>query len=197
MKGNLTILGWVVMMMNSDSLLALLLHGNQLKRTARTGWGQRGVPAPENVAAHSYGVIFAALLLAESVAESLDLAAVLAMAALHDLPEGLTTDIPTPAWRFLPEGAKSAAELQAMEQIVGAASVSARWLAWWDELRRNESGEARLVHDADKLDTYLQAYVYERQTGNRQLEEFWERPHRFHYSQAQDIYDQLRRMRSS
>lgn len=183
--------------MNSDSLLALLLHGNQLKRTARTGWGQRGVPAPENVAAHSYGVVFAALLLAESVNEPLNMAAVLAMAALHDLPEGLTTDIPTPAWRFLPDGAKATAERQAMEQIVGGSPVAARWLAWWEELRRNETGEARLVHDADKIDTYLQAYVYERQTGNRQLEEFWARPHRFHYPQAQAIYDLLRRMRSA
>lgn len=183
--------------MNSDSLLTLLLHGNQLKRTARTGWGQRGVPEPEDVAAHSYGVVFAALLLAESVAEPLDLAAVLAMAALHDLPEGLTTDIPTPAWLFLPDGAKAAAEWQAMEQIVGDAPVAPRLMYWWEELRRNETAEAQLVHDADKIDTYLQAYVYERQTGNRQLEEFWTRPHRFHFAEAQALYDLLCRLRSS
>ena len=183
--------------MNSDSLLTLLLHGNQLKRTARTGWGQRGVPAPENVAAHSFGVVFAALLLAENVTETLDLAAVLAMAALHDLPEGLTTDIPTPAWRFLPAGAKAAAELQAMEQILGDTPIAPRLMVWWEELRQNETPEARLVHDADKIDTYLQAYVYERQTGNRQLEEFWIRPHRFHFPQAQALYDHLCRLRSS
>lgn len=183
--------------MDTNVFLTLLLHGNQLKRTARTGWGQRGVAAPENVAAHSYGVVFAALLLAESVAEPLDLAAVLAMAALHDLPEGLTTDIPTPAWRFLPDGAKAAAELQAMEQIVDGAPSASRLMAWWEQLRKNETPEARLVHDADKLDTYLQAYVYERQTGNRQLVEFWARPHRFYYSQAQALYDLLGELRSS
>ena len=38
-------------------MLELLLHGNQLKRTARTGWVQRGVPLPENVAAHTFGVV--------------------------------------------------------------------------------------------------------------------------------------------
>ncbi len=95
--------------MDVDDKLALLLHGNQLKRTARTGWVQRGVPLPENVAAHTFGVVYAALLLAEWVERPVDLAAVLAMAALHDLPEGLTTDIPTPAWRFLPSGSKTAA----------------------------------------------------------------------------------------
>ena len=183
--------------MDTNSLLTLLLHGNQLKRTARTGWGQRGVPAPENVAAHSYGVVFAALLLAESMAEPLDLAAVLAMAALHDLPEGLTTDIPTPAWRFLPDGAKAAAELRAMEQIVGDAPIAPQLMAWWEQLRENSTPEARLVHDADKIDIYLQAYIYERQTGNRQLEEFWTKPHRFHFPEAQAVYDLLGRLRAS
>jgi len=183
--------------MDTNAFLTLLLHGNQLKRTARAGWGQRGVAAPENVAAHSYGVVFAALLLAEIVMEPLDLAAVLAMAALHDLPEGLTTDIPAPAWRFLPAGAKAAAELQAMEQIVGDAPPASRLLNWWEQLRENETPEARLVHDADKIDTYLQAYVYERQTGNRQLVEFWARPHRFYYPQAQALYDLLGELRST
>lgn len=181
--------------MDTNAFLTLLLHGNQLKRTARAGWGQRGVAAPENVAAHSYGVVFAALLLAEIVMEPLDLAAVLAMAALHDLPEGLTTDIPTPAWRFLPSGAKTSAERQAMEQIAGETPTGRRLLAWWEELLANETAEAQLVHDADKLDQYLQAVVYEQQTGNRLLQEFWLVAHRFHYPQAQAVYDELRRRR--
>ncbi|MCZ7670255.1 MAG: hypothetical protein M5U34_25360 [Chloroflexi bacterium] len=39
--------------MDTTAVLKLLLHGNQLKRTPRTGWVQRGVPNAENVAAHS------------------------------------------------------------------------------------------------------------------------------------------------
>ena len=171
------------------------MHGNQLKRTARAGWVQRGVPLPENVAAHTFGVVYAALLLAELVELPVDLAAVLAMAALHDLPEGLTTDIPTPAWRFLPTGAKTAAERRAMETIAGETAAGGRLLALWEEFLLNESAEARLVHDADKLDQYLQAYVYEQQTGNRQLEEFWVVAHEFYYPQAQAVYDGLRARR--
>lgn len=179
--------------MDVDQLLELLLHGNQLKRTARTGWVQRGVPLPENVAAHTFGVVYATLLLAEVVEQPIDLAAALAMAALHDLPEGLTTDIPTPAWRFLPSGAKTSAERQAMAQIAGETPTGGRLLAWWEELLANETAEAHLVHDADKLDQYLQAVVYEQQTGNRLLQEFWLVAHRFHYPQAQAVYDELRR----
>ncbi len=183
--------------MDAHELLILLLHGNQLKRTARTGWAQRGVPSPENVAAHSFGVVYTALALAELVEPPVDVAALLAMAALHDLAEGLTTDIPTPAWRFLPPGAKAEAERQAIDQIVAATPVRPRWLAWWEELMRNETAAARLVHDADKLETYLQAYVYERQTGNRQLDEFWTRPHVFHFPAAQAVYDLLRHLREA
>ncbi len=60
----------------------------------------------------------------------------------------------------------------------------------------NETAEAQLVHDADRLDLYVQAHVYEVQTGNRQLEEFWAVAHRFHFPQAQALYDELRRRRA-
>jgi putative hydrolase of HD superfamily len=181
--------------MEVGQLLEMLLHGNQLKRTIRTGWAQRGVPSPENVAAHSYGVIYTALLLSQLVEAPLDFTSVLAMAALHDLPEGLTSDIPPSVWRLLPPGAKATAERQAMEQIIGDAPFGPRLMDLWEELRRNETDEARLVHDADKLDQYIQAAVYERQTGNRQLEEFWATAHQFHYPLAQAVYDELRRRR--
>jgi putative hydrolase of HD superfamily len=175
-------------------MLEMLMHGNQLKRTPRTGWAQRGVPAAENVAAHSFGTVYTALLLSQWVETPLDLAAVLAMATLHDLPEALTTDIPPAVWRLLPPGAKAAGEQQALELIFGDDAESARLREWWAELRQNETAEAQLVHDADKLDQYLQAYIYEQQTGNRQLAEFWTVAHRFHYPQAQSIYDEIRRL---
>ena len=181
--------------MDVTAVLNTLLHGNQLKRTARTGWVQRGVPHAENVAAHSFGVVFVALVLAqvceESLEETLDLGRLLAIAALHDLPEALTTDIPTPAWRHLPPGIKTEAERGAMQEILGEIAFGPTFLELWEELHANQTPEARLVHDADKLEMYLQAMVYEKQTGNRQLAEFWERPYTFHFPQAQAIYDQI------
>ena len=105
--------------MDVTAVLNTLLHGNQLKRTARTGWAQRGVPNAENVAAHSFGVVFVALVLAQVVEETIDLGRLLAMAALHDLPEALTTDISTPAWRYLPPGIKTEIERGAMQEMLG------------------------------------------------------------------------------
>lgn len=178
--------------MNETAVINLLLHGNQLKRTARTGWVQRGVPNPENVAAHSFGVIYAALTLLPLVDEPLDAARVLAMATLHDLPEGLTTDIPTPAWRYLPPGIKTDVERGAMQEMLQDAPFAPNWLALWEELHAAQTAEAQLVHDADKLDMYLQAWVYQQQTGNRFLAEFWHKPRTFHFLQSQVIYEELR-----
>lgn len=178
--------------MTADDILTFLLHGNQLKRTVRTGWVQRGVPNAESVAAHSYGVAFAALLLLQLIEEPLNAGKVLAMALLHDLPEGLTTDIPTPAWRYLPSGIKTKVERGAMEEILGTAEPTTDLLALWEEFDAGQTAEARLIHDADKIDMFLQALVYEEQTANKHLREFWAVPHRFHFSEAQAIYERLR-----
>jgi putative hydrolase of HD superfamily len=178
-----------------DAIIQLLEHGNQLKRTARTGWAQRGVPAAEDVAAHSYGVVFNTLVLAQLVAEPIDLGRALAMAALHDLPEGLTTDIPSPAWRYLPPGIKTEVERGALGEILEGVEFAGEFQALWEELHAGETAVARLVHDADKIELFLQAVIYEEQHGNRHLAEFWATPCRFHYLQAEAIYQRLRRRR--
>ncbi|MDT8306935.1 MAG: HD family hydrolase [Anaerolineae bacterium] len=177
--------------MDEDATLTILRYANQLKRTARTGWVQRGVPEAEDVAAHSYGVGFATLLLAELVPAPVDLGRALALAVLHDLPEALTTDIPSPAWRLLPVGLKTDVERSAIETILDGVPFAGRWLAWHDELALDESAEARLVHDADKIDLFVQALIYQEQSGNRHLQEFWDVAPAFHYAEAQAIYEAL------
>lgn len=183
--------------MDENRTVTILRYANQLKRTARTGWVQRGVPGAEDVAAHSYGVVFATLLLAELVAVPIDLGRALALAALHDLPEALTTDIPSPAWRLLPAGLKSSVERSAMETMLDGAPFSEHWLAWHEELALDESAEAQLVHDADRIDLFVQAMVYEEQSGNAHLQEFWDRVPGFHYQPAQAIFDALRAQRGT
>ncbi|MCA9938124.1 MAG: HD family hydrolase [Anaerolineales bacterium] len=177
--------------MDLDPILHILRHGNQLKRTARTGWVQRGVPTAEDVAAHSYGAAFTALVLAHLVAEPVDLGRLLSLAILHDLPESLTTDIPSPAWQFLPPGIKTEVERGAMHEILAGAPFQETWMGLWEELHANETTEARLVHDADKLDMYVQALMYEQQTGNRHLGEFWDPPARMQFPISQAIYEAL------
>ncbi len=178
--------------MNTDNVIELLHHGNQLKRTARTGWVQRGIANAESVAAHSYGVAYGVLVLGAGIQEQVDLGKALTMALLHDLPEGLTSDIPTPANRFLPEGGKRELERRAMAELIADSPSSDDWLALWEELEQGESTEARLVHDADKLDLFIQVAAYQEQSGNRLLDEFWTKEVDFHYPAARAIYERLR-----
>ncbi len=179
-----------------DEILNILLQGNQLKRTLRTGWAQRGIVAAEDVAAHTYGVTFTTLILAKKIVGEVDLEKALTMALLHDLPESLTSDIPAPAWRFLPAGSKDKIERKAMATILASDHGGSDLMVIWEEYQKGGSAEARLVHDADKIDLYLQAFVYEEQTNNQHLQEFWLNPAEFHFPAAQAIYDSLKARRS-
>jgi putative hydrolases of HD superfamily len=181
--------------LNVDTIIEALFHGNQLKRSARTGWVQRGVVAAESVAAHTFGVCYATLLLAQLADEPVDRQRALTMAILHDLAEALTTDIPAPAWRFLPAGAKHEMERSAMNVVLAGLPFAPEFTAVWEEYGASTTFESQLVHDADKIDLFIQATVYEEQTGNRHLQEFWATPPHFYMPQAQAIYDALRRRR--
>ncbi len=157
-----------------NTMVDLLIRINRLKTTPRTGWAQRGVPAPESVADHSHGVALIALALLDLVDEpDLDRAAGLAMAITHDLPEAVTGDLSLGASRLLPKGAKAAAESAAMSELLGGTTVAARWRAVWDAFEAQGTPEARLVRDADRLDLLVQALAYERSRGSLELEEFW------------------------
>lgn len=179
-----------------EDLLQILMQANQLKSTTRTGWSQRGVPNAENVAAHSFGVAFTTLLLSQILDQEIDLERALTMALLHDLPEGLTTDIPTPAWRFLPAGSKFNAENKVMHAIFDDMAFGANLMVVWEEYQAADTLEAQLVHDADKFDLFLQALVYEEQTGNRHLQEFWQIQPEFHFPEVQILYQSLKDRRN-
>ncbi len=155
-------------------LLDAALRAAHLKRTPRTGWQQRGAPLggqAENVAAHSYGVVFLTMLLLDLDERALDCELALRMAILHDLPESLVGDWPATISRFLPREAKHEAERAALEEIVEGLPMADRYRAIWAQ-HAGPAPEARLVKDADLLDMMIQAFVYE-QAGQRNLDDFW------------------------
>jgi putative hydrolase of HD superfamily len=183
----------------ADTVLELLLHANQLKRVPRTGWVMRGVADAESVADHSFGVAFIALIIAEMVESPIDKAKVLTIALLHDLPESVLSDIPTPAACHFPPGTKKEAEMEVLSALLcGILSLpNEQWRDWWQEFEDGTSAEARLVRDADRLDMFIQAYVYEQTTGNRWLEEFWSSPESasFEFAAARALYEKLKALR--
>jgi len=183
--------------MDASTVLQLLLDAHRLKRTPRTGWVTRGVPDAESVADHSFGVAFISLILAEVVEQPLDKAKLLIIALLHDLPESLISDLPTPAAAHFPPGAKRKAETEALNKLLYKLPYAERWHSWWQEFEDGTSVEGRLVRDADRLDRLIQAHVYEQTTSNRWLDEFWPRSDvsPFESAAAQALYEQLRALR--
>lgn len=183
--------------MDTDTAIHLLLDGHRLKHIPRSGWVMRGVADAESVADHSFGVAFIALILAEMVNQPLDMGKVLTIALLHDLPESVIGDIPTPANAHFPTGAKREAEIGALNALLRGLPCAERWHTWWREFEDGETIEGRLVRDADRLDMLVQAHVYEQTTGNRWLEEFWERSGTldFEFAATRALYEELRALR--
>ena len=180
-----------------ERTLDLLLQVNRLKTTPRTGWAQRGVPNYESVADHSHGVAFAALLLCDLVPEPVSRDRVLAMAVLHDFPEAVTGDLSLGASRLLPPGAKAQAESAAVDELLDGLPFASAWRELVAEFEAQDTLEARIVRDADRVDLLVQALAYERAHGTVDLEEFWRfaPPESFALPQSRELIEALRARR--
>jgi putative hydrolase of HD superfamily len=131
-----------------------LLAACALKDLPRAGWARVGVPAPESVAAHSWGVAHLVLWL---LPLDLDLGRALAYAALHDLAEATVGDI-TPH-----DGVGRDEKIRREREAIAALldlrpALRDRWEAY--EARADR--EAAFVHELDRLDMAVQALAYHR-----------------------------------
>jgi len=160
-------------------MLTVLLELQRLKRLDRTGWVLRGLPpGAESVAAHSYGVALAAMLLADECAArgvEVDVGRVLRLALLHDLQETRTGDMPRAVADYYGREARKRAERAAFDDVMRGAGAAhaARYGELHEDYEERASLEARLVKAADVIDLLAQALAFER-AGARGLGEFWE-----------------------
>ncbi len=92
------------------------------------------------------------------------------MALIHDLAESTIGDL-TPRQK---QDNHDELETNAMNKILSSLPEDVRelYIETWNEYQRNESPEARLVHNADKLEMLYQAKEYEKTGVN--LDQFWE-----------------------
>ena len=155
--------------MPNRSLLDLLLELQRLDRVPRSGYTLRGIAEPESVSEHSFHLVFLVWTLAFESPE-IDRARAVEIALVHDLAEVRTGDLPATAARYLPAGAKDAAEMAAAEELL--APLGERALALFAEYQAGESSEARFVAACDKLQILIKAEVYEG-WGAAGLGEFW------------------------
>jgi putative hydrolase of HD superfamily len=157
-------------------MLSTLIELQRLKRLDRTGWTLRGLPnGTESVAAHSFGVCAAAMLLADELLAqgvSVDMEKVLRMALLHDWAEVRVGDMPRIATAYFGADARKEAETRAFVDVVSELKKDL-YTTIYEDYEQRASLESRLVKAADVLDLLVQLLALER-AGARGLDEFWE-----------------------
>jgi putative hydrolase of HD superfamily len=159
-------------------MLSTLIELQRLKHLDRTGWTLRGLPnGTESVAAHSFGVIVTAMLLADKFNAhgiSVDVEKVLRIALLHDWAEARVGDMPRTATLYFGSEARKQAEMAAFSDVVSEVDAAKGLYAnLYKDYEHRSSLEARLVKAADVLDLLVQVLALER-AGARGLDEFWE-----------------------
>lgn len=171
----------------ASDLLQLFRTLQQLKRTKRTGWLDRGIPPDEteSVADHTLMTALIAWFMALDDPD-LDADRVLKLAVIHDLAEAIVGDRPPYEPHEIPkddpealraffnvrrvaspeaQAEKHQAEMEAAKEIFGHLpdSIRGEVRSLWEEYEARSTPEARFVKDVDRLEAFLQARTYQRE----------------------------------
>ncbi|GAA2625482.1 oxetanocin [Paractinoplanes durhamensis] len=116
-----------------------------------------GVPDPESVSDHCFETAIIAYMLAQQIAEPVDMGKVLAMALFHETGEVRLTDLPRRSAPYVKQF-KRKAEQDASVDILGGVAESV--LPLLEEMHELETLEARLVEAAEELQIIAAAMYY-------------------------------------
>jgi 5'-deoxynucleotidase YfbR-like HD superfamily hydrolase len=138
---------------------AFLFEMGHLKHLARAGWLLLGIPQPESVAEHTFRVAIVGIALAAQ--EGADIGRTAALCLLHDSPESRIGDVPSVGRAYV---STASPEAVAAHQTSGMPPALAEvFQGLVAEYEAAESIESQVAHDADKVETLLQAVEYQAQ----------------------------------
>ncbi|MGW1281219.1 HD domain-containing protein [Streptomyces tsukubensis] len=152
---------------NAQGTAGFIFEVGVLKNAKRTGWWFTGNNNPESIAEHSFrvGIIGAVLAMMEGV----DPAKVALMCLFHDTQETRIGDIPHIGRRYIDAAAN---EKVTADQVSAAhPAVRAGVQEVVREYEANETPEAMVAKDADKLECLVQAVEY-RSQGNTLVQDW-------------------------
>lgn len=144
----------------------------KLKKTKRTGWVRENVQNPESIAEHSFRMAVLTMILAPKVGA--DSVKAIKMALVHDIGEAEIGDVVTTRGLKVQSNLKDKIqqERQALTQILNLIEGT-EYLELFDEFEANQTKEAKLVKQIDKLEMVIQALEYE-QEYDINLQEFFD-----------------------
>lgn len=138
-----------------NNLIEYLL---QLKNLKRTGWISKAkILKAESVADHSFSLTALSMVFSDLL--GLDTEKVMKMCIIHDLAESIIGD-------YMPDELsiveKKKKEDDAMEIVISSFpdKISLLYSKMWKEFSSNQTKEARLVKQLDKVEMFLQANQY-------------------------------------
>ncbi len=180
-----------------DGILAFMLEADKLKEVDRTGWTIVKVDKHENVGDHSYSTALLSYLVADLL--GLDAERCTMLGLVHDINEVLTTDIAT---RYdkrmqtlspdLKRKTERSNELKLIRALGNSGKSQMRSLL--DEYYEQQTKEAKLVKQLDKLDYIIQISHYSPKIKDKEkVEEFFKNADRvINIPEVRYIYDKIK-----
>jgi len=146
---------------NVIMILEFLNIAANMKKIPRQGWIDKlSIKNPESVADHTFVMSIMGMLLSDM--QNYDTEKILKMIILHDLAESITGDF-TPEQKS--KNKKRILENKTMNNILSMLpeNLNFQYLGIWKEFQKEESKEAKFVHQIDKLEMALQAKIYSKE----------------------------------
>lgn len=179
-----------------QQIISLALEFGVLKKVIRTGWKKKGIKDPESVADHTWRVAMLAMVLAPEL--NLDQNKLIKMALIHDLGEALIGDIIWEKGKKIigSQEEKHRDERSAIESIFNTGDMK-EYRLLWEEFEHQETIEAKLIKELDKLEMAIQALEYEKEGySGKKLDEFWENAEKYlKKGEVASIFLELKKIR--
>jgi putative hydrolases of HD superfamily len=140
-----------------EGMIDYLYEMGLLKRLPRAGWLVAGIDHPESIAEHSFRAAIIGYLLAS--VEGADPARTALLCLFHDTQESRIGDVPRVGKSYVVTAPNPQVTADQVAGFPGEIGQAVRALV--DDYEGQESVEARLARDADKLECLIQAREYQ------------------------------------
>ena len=151
-----------------EGIAKFLYEMGQLKQVRRSGWWVAGIKDPESVAEHPFRVAILAYILAHLEGANPTKAAM--MCIIHDVHEARLNDVHRIGRNYLDR--TKAKERAFLDQVARLPKdIRDELTSMMLDLTNNLSIEARIAHDADLLESLIQAREYQAQ-GYKDVQEW-------------------------
>jgi putative hydrolase of HD superfamily len=162
-----------------SNLVEFLSVISGLKYLRRTGWVMRGIENAETVAAHSWRMALMALMKEREITVlGGDINHIIEMCLLHDVGEVVIGDIVPEEHQHCEKKISRDEKKRIEQEAISQLAIKYDFMKLkdiFDEYEKQESINAKIVKNLDKLDMLLQAYEYIMLYGeDKQLNEFME-----------------------